>query len=107
MNTPKGIELLDATTRLQFDRSDDKTLLRRITQDVPSSFLDRLRDKRLASNNAPMGDLHHVASIPVAIVEKWITEGFNIYDKNVTIPEIMRRLQSESMEHLKATSKAI
>lgn len=104
MNIAQGVELIDANTRLRFEKDH---AVRRITQEVPDSFLQRLRQKRDASENRPAGDMHHVASIPVAIVEKWMAEGFNIFDKNVKVSEIVKRLHSEDMTAFMVTSKRI
>lgn len=103
-NNSNGITLLDTENEVSFD--DDKAVFKR-TQNVDDSLLDRIADKRLSTQHSRMGDMHHVASVPTVIVEKWMAEGFNIFDKNVTIPEILRRLQSEDMQRLIATSKNI
>jgi hypothetical protein len=41
------------------------------------------------------------------VIEKWFAEGFNIYDKNVTAKDILKRLQSQDMTGLMATSKSV
>lgn len=103
MNNPEGVQFLDAETRLRFENDH---MVRKLTQEVPDSFLDGLRSERDAST-APAGNFHRVASIPVAIVEKWMAEGFNIFDKNVTVKEIVRRLHREDMTAFMATKKRI
>ena len=80
---------------------------RKITQDIPDEFLTDLRDSRFASRNERMGNFHKVASLPVAVVEKWIAEGFNVFDKNVTVPEILKRLSAESLTDFIATNRRI
>ena len=37
-------------------------------QDIPTWFLDQLKDKRQASTNTRAGEFHHVAAIPEVIV---------------------------------------
>ena len=106
MNNPEGIEFLDTNTQLLLNATDDNAV-RKTQQYIPSSFLDRLKDKRSASVNAPMGDMHHVASIPTSVVEKWMAEGFNIYDKNVGLKAILQRLRAEDMNGLIATAKSL
>jgi hypothetical protein len=96
---------LDADIRLRKD--DPKSVTRKITQEIPDSFLRGIRDKKFSSSNSRMGDMHHVASIPVALAEKWIAEGFNIFDKNVSVPEILKRLHSEDMTAFIATNRRI
>ena len=54
-----------------------------------------------------MGDYHRVASIPVVVVEKWMREGFNIWDKNVKASEVVARLKSENLDAFLTTTKSI
>lgn len=101
-------ELIDTDIRIKFDDLyNPKTMIRKVAQDIPSSFLDRLKDDRLASSNAPMGNFHKVASIPTAVVEKWRAEGFDIFDKNVSIKEILKRLQSQDLQAFIATTRRV
>jgi hypothetical protein len=95
---------IDADIGLKFDKD---TLTRKVTQHIPDSFLDRLKTKRDASRNAPMGNFHHLASIPTAVVEKWQAEGFNIFDQNVSVQEIMKRLRTEDMQKFFASDRKI
>lgn len=104
MTDTQGVQLLDADARY---RIDTDRFIRKVTQEIPTSFLDDLREKRLRSANAKSGDLHHVARIPTALAEKWMAEGFNIFDKNVTIAEIVKRLHSEDMAAFMATTKQV
>lgn len=104
MTDTQGVQFFDADARY---RVEPDHLVRKVTQEIPSSFLDTLSEKRLRSANAQTGDLHHVASIPTSLVEKWIAEGFNIFDKNVTIAEIVKRLHSEDMATFMATTKQV
>lgn len=104
MDNSSTVRLSDVETNLSFD--GDKAVFRR-TQDIGNHFLSDLATRRLDSAHAPMGDMHHVASIPTGVVEKWMAEGFNIFDKNVKLPDIIKRLQSEDMMGLMATSRRI
>jgi len=104
MTSTEGVHLIDANTRLRFEKDH---AVRRITQEVPASFLDQLKRKRDDSASAPTGEMHHVASIPVAIVEKWMAEGFNIFDKNINLKEIVKRLNSEDMAGFLVTNKRL
>lgn len=98
--------LSDVQAHLDVNEADAQLLIKK-QQEIPTSFLDRLKAKRDASRNAPMGDLHHVASIPVAIVEKWMSEGFNIFDRNNSVKDIVARLQSEDMQAFMATERRV
>lgn len=105
MDNSKGVDLIDTENALRI--VDEETALIRRVQDVDDRLLSQLNDKRLASQHAKMGDLHHVCSIPTVIVEKWMAEGFNIFDKNVSLPDVVKRLHSEDMSLLMATSKRV
>lgn len=104
MDNSKGINLTDAENAIKFD--GDKAVFKR-TQDLGNHFLSDLASKRIETSNSRMGDFHHIASIPTVIIENWLAEGFNIYDKNVTAKDIVKRLQGLDMTGLMATSKRI
>lgn len=104
MNNPKGVEFFDTNNAIRIN--GDQATIKRV-QHIDDSLLDRLRDSRHASRNAPTGDMHHVASIPVAVVEKWMAEGFNIFDRNNSHADIIKRLQSEDMMDFMATTKRL
>jgi hypothetical protein len=99
-------DFIDADIRLRIN-PDENRVERKVSQDLPSSFLDRLKDTRTRSANKRMGEFHHVASIPVALVEKWQAEGFNLYDKNVSVQDVLKRLNSEDLTAFIATSRKI
>ena len=49
-----------------------------------------------------------VASIPTAVVEKWMREGFNIMtDKNITAKQIVNKLKSENLDAFLTTEKSL
>jgi hypothetical protein len=105
MNNPKAdIQISDVGNLLRVE--DERAIIKR-TQDLGEHFLSNLASERAASANAPMGDFHHVCSIPVVVIEKWMAEGFNIYDPNVTAKDIIKRLQSQDMTGLMATTKNV
>jgi len=51
--------------------------------------------------------MHLAASIPVVVVEQWMAEGFNIFDPNVKLEDIMKRLRLYDMERLIASGKRL
>lgn len=73
-------------------------------QEITSEFLDELAEDRLYSN-APSKDFHKFASVPVAIVEKWMSEGFNVYQEKPR--DIIKRLQREGLEKFICTTKEL
>lgn len=75
-------------------------------QHIPSSFLSQLAESRDASR-APAGEHHRIASIPVAVVEKWLAEGFDISQQDVTAAEIIARLKAENLDAFITTTKNV
>lgn len=100
-----NIELVDVDTNLVANRDGGLGLLK--SQEISSSFFQDLRDDRMASSNSRMGEFHKVASIPTFIVEKWMREGFNIFDKNISMKDIIRKLNSDDMTNLMATTRKV
>ena len=74
-------------------------------QEVTSEHLDTLRDERTASANTRAKEMHRVASVPVAVVEKWLSEGFDIYKESAKA--IVARLHAEDLSAFVATSKRL
>jgi hypothetical protein len=52
-----------------------------------------------------MGEFHKVASIPTVVAEKWLREGFNMWE--ATGQEIIKRLQSEDLGMFMATDRRV
>lgn len=76
-------------------------------QEIPDEFLRGLRAERDHQDSKFAADDIKVASIPVAVVDHWFREGFNIWDKNTTVREIVARLQKEDLTAFLTTSKSI
>jgi hypothetical protein len=77
------------------------------SQEIPEEHLDALRIAKADTIGTPMGELHRVCSVPTNLVEKWMREGFNIYDKNVTPQEVLKRLRQEQLDTFITTTKRI
>lgn len=80
-------------------------LLQKHTQHISQSFLDDLKDARNDSGSKPTGDMMRVASIPTAVVEKWMREGFNIWEAKGS--EIVRKLKNEDLDMFLTTNKRV
>ena len=76
-------------------------------QNIPDEFLRSNYAQRVASSNATMGNYHRVASIPVIVADKWMKEGFNIYDGSVPPQEIIKKLKSENLEGFLTSNKSM
>ena len=106
--TKQTVSLVDVETQLDFDFDQGTAVFKR-TQEIDDRFLDGIADHRIdtASDFTPTGDMYLAASIPTVVVEQWLAEGFNIFDPNNKLEDIMKRLQRYDMERLIATSKRL
>jgi hypothetical protein len=84
---------------------DGKNVIRQSSQDISQAFLDDLKNARNESTQKPTGDFMRVASIPVVIVEKWMREGFNVWEASGQ--EIVKKLKNENLDAFMATEKRI
>jgi len=87
--------------------ADSGGLFHKRTQEIPQSFLDSLKQQRDDSLRNKEGDYMRVASIPTVIVEKWMQEGFNIFDQNVDGKDIIKRLKAEGLDAFLTTEKSL
>ncbi len=78
------------------------------TQEIPQWHLDNLKQQRDASATQKTGDMMKVASIPVAVIEKWMREGFDVMrDKNITAKDIVNKLKNEDLGAFLTTEKSL
>jgi hypothetical protein len=74
------------------------------TQEITSEFLQELQD-RFVGTSDPSGEMLCVASVPTAVAEKWLRQGFDIYKEPARA--IVARLKAESLDRFVTTSKRI
>lgn len=74
-------------------------------QHISDEFLARNRDARFESSHNRAREYHHMASIPVVVVEKWLKEGFDIYKEPAKA--IIKRLRQENLEYFLTSNKSI
>ena len=98
----KSFDLLGVSTDFLEQGND---LVRKHTQHISQAFLDDLKDSRNASTTSKPSEFMRAASIPVAVVEQWTREGFNIYE--ATGKEIIKRLRDQNLDYFLATEKRI
>ena len=77
------------------------------SQDIPQHLIDDIADHRKASSGKREGNFMKVASIPTVIIEKWMSEGFNIFDSNIKAADIVKRLKAENLDAFLTTDKSI
>lgn len=84
---------------------DTSGLVLKHSQNITQAFLDDLKDARNASSSQGIGNYQRVASIPTAVAEAWLRDGFDIW--NVSGPDIIARLKKEDLGMFMATEKRI
>lgn len=102
MSNKKETNLIGVNTNY-LQTGDD--VYRKHTQNISQAFLDDLKESRNSSKDKNEGEFMKVASIPVIVVEKWMREGFNIYEASGQ--EIVNRLKKENLDYFMATEKSI
>lgn len=85
------MDLIESRDRFVVEPGGDNFL--RFDQPIPQTFLDDLADQRKASDAAPLGDFVKVASVPQAMVDQWLREGFDIFREPVSAT--VARLRAE------------
>ena len=103
-NNPKDLVFHESKRNLRLE--DDRALIT-TKQEIPDDFWDRVAELRHVQDRAPVGEFLQVAAIPEIIVEQWFREGFNIFDRNIGLKEILARLRMEDKERLITTSRSI
>lgn len=76
----------------------------RYEQHITDEFLQELQD-RFVGTSDPSGDLLCAAVIPTAIVDRWMRQGFNVFEEPVAAS--VARLRAESLTKFITTSKRV
>lgn len=71
------------------------------TQVIPDEWLQANRLERANSISTPAGELHKVASIPEAYVDKWGME----YVMKAPVADILKRLRKEQLDDFITSNK--
>lgn len=95
---------LDNGVDVTIEESTDGLVIE-TAQVIPDSFLKELEDNRHASHNVREREFMHVAAIPVALVDRWLKEGYNVYEE--PIRKTVAKLKHENLEYFLATAKDI
>ena len=92
----------------QFVAANDNSFTQKHTQHIPQWHMDQLKAQRNTSTEGREGEFMRVASIPVAVIEKWMREGFDVMgDKNITAKDIVKRLKAENLDAFLTTQKSL
>jgi len=74
------------------------------TQEIPDYFLQDIQDRSTGANDAT-GDLLFVGSVPAAVADRWMREGYNVFEE--PIRKTLAKLKAENFGKLVGTSKSI
>lgn len=75
------------------------------SQEIPREFTDHLRALRDASLEAPMGNHHLAASVPAAVHESWLRQGYDCTRE--PIRKTIQRLHAEGLDAFVATNRRV
>ena len=85
--------------------NDDRNFTIKQTQHIPQSFLDTLKSQTESSLDFNENDYMTVASVPVAVHEKWLREGFDMLKEPAF--KIVARLKQENLDAFLTTKKKV
>jgi hypothetical protein len=74
------------------------------TQEIPDHFIQDIQD-RFTGANDPTGNMLFVGSVPAAVADRWMREGYNVFEE--PIAKTLAKLRAENMGKFIATSKQI
>jgi len=96
--------MYDLATSVHDDTHTDGFLIKQ-EQHIPQNILSDLKKERLGSLNAKEGDHMRVASVPVAVHEQWLREGFDMFKESAR--DIVKRLQDQDLHAFITTKKQV
>ena len=94
----------DLENRFMFENKGDDTVIEQ-KQNIPTEFMDGLRRERDNSKNQTEGEFMRVASVPVAVYEQWLREGFDMMKEDPKA--ILMRLKQQDLDSFITTKKQV
>jgi hypothetical protein len=85
--------------------NDERNFTIHQTQHIPQGFLDTLKRQREGSLDFKEKEYMTVASVPVAVHEKWLREGFDMLSEPAYA--IVARLKQENLDAFLTTKKKV
>lgn len=74
------------------------------TQEIPDHFIQDIKERSTGAND-PTGNFLFVGSVPAAVADRWLREGYDVYREPVR--KSLARLKAENMGAFVATSKRV
>lgn len=75
------------------------------SQEITPEYLDELKSARVESTGRRMGDFHRFASIPTAVYEKWLREGYDA--RKEPARRTLLKLHTEGLDSFITTNKVL
>jgi len=94
----------DVNNRFMLEENSDENVFE-CTQHIPTEFMDGLRRERDNSLNQKEGEFMRVASVPVAVYEQWLREGFDMMKEDPKA--ILTRLKQHDLDAFITTKKRV
>lgn len=91
-------------TKVDFHEQGDNLIVEK-TQDIPTWWLDQLKNDRFESKSKPMGEFHRAASIPQALHEQWLATGYDCTRE--PIRKTLAKLKHEGLDAFITTDKQL
>ena len=88
----------------KIDENTDGLLIEKY-QEIPREYVDSLKSYKQDTKHTVAGEYHRAASIPQVIVEKWMQEGYNIFEEPVS--KSLARLRAEGLDYFITTEKTL
>lgn len=95
-------KLIEAQSDL-IEQGDGLTIQR--VQEIPQWWLDQLKDERFASKHRPTGEYYRAASIPQALVDQWLHEGYDVFKE--PIAKTLAKLKAGGLDAFITTDKQL
>jgi hypothetical protein len=90
--------------KLDFEENSEGLVIQK-SQAITQEYLDSLKDARFESKNRRAGEFHRAASIPVIIVEKWLKDGYDVF--NEPVAKTLAKLKTENLDYFITTDKQL
>lgn len=72
-------------------------------QEIPQWWIDNLQAAKADTKHARTGEYHRAASIPQVVVDKWLSEGYDVFKEPVA--KTLAKLRSENLDYFITTEK--
>lgn len=87
------------------DGDETTPLIIKRSQEIPQDFLDSLAQDRFESAQGRAKEFHKAASIPVAVHEMWLKQGYDCTKEPVR--KTLAKLKLEGLDYFIATEKRL